>query len=480
MMEFYHILPSNSSISTYPNNNASLFRIPVVPPYILEDKWEVALMNLTHSNCIDTFDNDHMLIRESFKDYTGLKKVTSPTKIYLTVPKNEKYGDIHRELASEINTKLSGLLEIREEYDPSTHSKFFKRSVLVKDFFFIFSKKLMEIFQLFSDVITHWDSEDSKRIDPYQSHYELTSDHELSVIIVPYKSSHSEIIIKKSNEDVNISTLVNRFNEKLNIDEKQIAKLTVGSYDVVKFEKCHHDNYVVICSKELHDALRHHQSGIYEPKEQQFLPYDMTHSFKFQYSVFIYDINVTPYAFSRTRDITLPRQQFLTTDNAINFINVCVNDKRINFICNKDKKVEMQIATEELEVTFDNDLRDILGFDKNSYNGKGTYSSSNSLSLTRCIQYFYVYSDVCDMTRVGDTKSPLLGVIPFNAKECSLLSEKRFTLPMYVPVKKTYISDILVGIYDDAGKNVPFHRDAITTVRLHFRKSHRGKYFANT
>ena len=139
----------------------------------------------------------------------------------------------------------------------------------------------------------------------------------------------------------------------------------------------------------------------------------------------------------------------------------------------------MQIITEHLQVTFDNDLRDILGFDKNSYDGKGTYSSSDSLSLTRRIQYLYVYSDVCDMVRVGDTKAPLLAVIPFNAKECRLLSEKRFPLPMYVPVKKTYISDISIGIYDDAGKIVPFHRDGITTLRFHFRKNQRGKYFAN-
>ena len=235
----------------------------------------------------------------------------------------------------------------------------------------------------------------------------------------------------------------------------------------------------MICSKELHDALRHHQSGIHNPNEQQFLPVDMTHSFKFQFSVLLYDINVTPYAFSRTRDITLPRQQFLRTDNAINFINVCVNDKRISLRCNEDKKIEMQITTEDLQVTFDNDLRDILGFDKNSYVGKGTYSSSDLMSLTRRIQYLYVYSDVCDMVRVGDTKAPLLTVVPFNAKECRLLTEKRFPLPMYVPVKKTYISDILIGIYDDAGKIVPFHRDAITTLRLHFRKNQRGKYFAN-
>ena len=57
MMDFYHILPSHSSSSTYPKNDASLFTIPIEPPYILDENWEVGLMNLTHSNCIDTFAN---------------------------------------------------------------------------------------------------------------------------------------------------------------------------------------------------------------------------------------------------------------------------------------------------------------------------------------------------------------------------------------------------------------------------------------
>ena len=141
-------------------------------------------MNLTHSNCIDTFDNEHILIRESFKDYTGLREVTSPTKIHLTVPKSEKHGNnIHRQLASEINTKLSGLLEITEEYEYATKRTYYKRFVLSKDFFFIFSEKLAEIFQLYSDVITHWDTEDSRGVT--RAVTDMTSEHELSVTIVP-------------------------------------------------------------------------------------------------------------------------------------------------------------------------------------------------------------------------------------------------------------------------------------------------------
>ena len=131
----------------------------------------------------------------------------------------------------------------------------------------------------------------------------------------------------------------------------------------------------------------------------------------------------------------------------------------------------MEIKNRHCGITFDNDLRDILGFDKNTYEGKGIYKTSAPLSLTRHIHYFYIYSDICDMVRVGDTKAPRLATIPFNAKECRLLTEKRFTLPMYVPIKKTFISQITVNICDDAGKLVPFHHDSITMLRLHFRKS---------
>ena len=41
---------------------------------------------------------------------------------------------------------------------------------------------------------------------------------------------------------------------------------------------------------------------------------------------------------------------------------------------------------------------------------------------------------------------------------------------MYVKVNRNDISQIDIKIYDGAGVLVPFHQDAVTNIRLHFRK----------
>ena len=473
-MEFYHILPSNSSTLTYPNNHASLFRIPIPSPYILEDDWEVALMNLTHSNCIDTFDNERLLVQKLFKDYSGLKEVTCATKVHLSIPKGKNQIDFLSAIISEMNTKLSDLLKIEFANEDSNYKVLnFTRIFQTQDFFFVLSEKLVELFQLSSDVFTHWDNVMKKYI--HDKEVKFSSEDELSVTIIPLNLMRKEIVIKESNEDISLTKLINLANEKLNIDGKQIARLSLGPHHNVKFEKLQDDNYIVICSEHFHDALKHHQSGFHKPNSQMFLSYDMTQSYKSQFSIFVYKMNSIPYNFAVTKVITLKRQPFSTAEDVINYINDCVKYDKVKFKCDKKNKVKMEISAKDMQVTFENDLRDILGFDENSYKGIGSYSASVALSLTRRIQYLYIYSDICDMVRVGDTKAPLLAAIPFNAKECRLLTEKRFTLPMYIPIRKTYISDITIGIYDDAGKNVPFHRDAITCVRLHFRKREKGR-----
>ena len=72
--------------------------------------------------------------------------------------------------------------------------------------------------------------------------------------------------------------------------------------------------------------------------------------------------------------------------------------------------------------------------------------------------------------RVGDIEAQLLTMIPFNPKDCSILSERYFKKLHYVDIKSNYIPQIDISIYDDAGALVPFHKDAITTITLHFRR----------
>ena len=129
----------------------------------------------------------------------------------------------------------------------------------------------------------------------------------------------------------------------------------------------------------------------------------------------------------------------------------------------------MKRKEDTTSITFSDTLRDIFAFDQNTYGGRGTFSASAVFSLSRRINYLYVYCDVNDYVRIGDTEAPLLAVIPFNPIKCiSLLQEKVFKLPMYVPVIKNPISQIDIAIYDGAGQLVLFATDSVTSIRIHF------------
>ena len=469
-MDFYHILPSNSSSSTYPNNDASSFTIPIEPPYILDENWEVALLNLTHSNCIDTFINETVSIYEKFEDYSVLRKQSSPTEVTLSRPKSKKQYEIIAEVMKELKEKSDGMLDFQLMIDKKRKMNSLFWYVKTTDYYFIFSKKLMKVLQLQTDTFTAWDMFYMQRLlDKAIEDNDIDSG--LSFICIPFSYNKRDIVIKEENDELKITDLIDCFNKALYIGGKQFATLELLSDNSVKFSKLHDDNVAILLSQEFHEAMRHRHSGLFKRSSQSFLPHDLSYSFKRKYHVYLYELfSVRPFNFHLTDTITLKRQQFLKEDAAIDYINDRLNNDRVSLKLKEDNTVQMTLARNNIGITFDNDVRDILGFDKNTYEGKGVYGSSAPLSLNRHIQYLYFYSDICDMVRVGDTQAPLLAVIPFNAKECQLLTEKRFTLPMYVPVKKTYISQITVSIYDDAGKLVPFHSDSITSLRLHLRK----------
>ena len=86
-MSFYHILPSNTSPSYFPANNASQYSTPVENVYDLSGSWELTLMNMTYTNCINTFNNDVMTIDEQCTLKSVLTKTTNPVKVMLSMPK---------------------------------------------------------------------------------------------------------------------------------------------------------------------------------------------------------------------------------------------------------------------------------------------------------------------------------------------------------------------------------------------------------
>ena len=172
------------------------------------------------------------------------------------------------------------------------------------------------------------------------------------------------------------------------------------------------------------------------------------------------------------RRITLEPHTFQEFNNAVSYINESMATSDVTFSLNERNYLILKIISKSVTVKFDNTLRDIFGFLKNSYSGPGEFKAESSFSLTRCIDYLYIYSNISEYVRVGNTKAPLLGIVSFESgKECDHLRENLFDNPTYVSVIQNDISQIDIGIYDGVGELIPFAKNATTVLQLHFRPS---------
>lgn len=90
------------------------------------------------------------------------------------------------------------------------------------------------------------------------------------------------------------------------------------------------------------------------------------------------------------------------------------------------------------------------------------------------IDSVYVYSDIVENQRIGDTEAPLLGIIPVQKKNNE---EKQFFVlnpPAYLPVNKSEIDEVGIALRTARGEPIPFPKfssNVICTLQFRRRKS---------
>ena len=118
-MSFFHVPSSNvanvqcSNVAmfppfppeTFPQNHTSAYSTPVTNDYHLKGKWEVALLNITYSECVNTFHQDDIIVEKTFRLKERLLTCNKPFQIGFT------YENI-TQLANDINTKLNGVITL--------------------------------------------------------------------------------------------------------------------------------------------------------------------------------------------------------------------------------------------------------------------------------------------------------------------------------------------------------------------------------
>ena len=141
---------------------------------------------------------------------------------------------------------------------------------------------------------------------------------------------------------------------------------------------------------------------------------------------------------------------------------------------NKFRVTSLVTSTDTLKyiLKFHGGLNDVLGYTERKFNAKyGVYHTAPLMvDLERGITNIYIYCDLCEHIRVGDTTAPLLRPIAFNAHKYGEMVHMNYVKPMYVPLNKSYINSIEITLCDTAGDVLGFV-EGITTAVLHFKRA---------
>ena len=419
----------------------------------------MAIHSVSHSNCINTFNHDTLTVIDSTKDLTRIRQPTKimippPTKQYATDATYAKY------LIKYLNSLLYNIVQFKLH-----HVSVYQTYRFVSKKIHIFLSPCLREALGVSQVITSYD-EKMSGIIALNSH--TLDAHECYIILIPVDASHETIVIKDNNEVFSVIDLVKRFQSRLCAKYPDLSVELTQSKSHIVLRQSEEFGKVVILSKGFNTAMGFNQNGFTHGS----YTYNLKDMFTDKWTLNIYSLESVPERSNGRiiQEFKLPPKLFQNTSQLCQHINKIIDYKEINFEA-EENVAHLTINSNDLRIEFSKDVQDILAFNQSKYQGTCNIRGSDVISLTRCINYFYIYSNISEYIRVGDTEAPLLAHFPFNPKSCRTITERVFKQPSYVKVKGNQITQIDIGIYDDAGKLIPFHRDALTSIRLHFRRT---------
>ena len=462
-MNFYHVLQSNTSPATFPQNNASKFSTPLDNPIMLDGKWEMALMSVTHSNCIFTFNYETATLVETVGNFRYLEK---PIKVYLPTPPSGERERMVNHVAASVNTFFGE--DVTVSFPDPQDTRFVSWKVVAKHLFLVMSDELAKVFKGTSDVITPEDNQDINTM-PLNSKIKLDKNKPFFLIAFPFAMEHRKIVLKEAQEKLDYKQLQMRHRQRI-----PLAPLMYSAdfprLSVLKFVE---NNTVIIYSPSCSSAASYNQRGKFSKGWiVSTNPFDEEIAMDEEWSCSLYQLeDIALYGSTVTHTIAMKPKLMTGPIEVVSYLEKSFRGKPITveYIPNINH-MKLQLNSQRLTLHFDDTLRDILGFDNNVFKAGTTYKSSGPISVSRRIRYFYIYSNVSDMVRIGNTEAPLLGILAFQPQSCRMVTEKTFQTPMYVPVRQNRICQIDIAIYDDAGCLIPFTQDSLTSLRVHFRK----------
>ncbi len=142
------------------------------------------------------------------------------------------------------------------------------------------------------------------------------------------------------------------------------------------------------------------------------------------------------------------------------------------------------MSTSVVGSSFSPAVTSILGFedtkDRKTWSAEfhmqnvGTFTGKHVADLNRGIHSLYVYCDIMEPCPVGDTRVPLLRIVPLKETSDNSTSTMQCTQTFshvhYHILRHRYITEVEIDIKDSMGRPVPFERGELM-VTLHLRRA---------
>ena len=321
-MSFYHILPSNVKAGS-----PSRFTTHLQNPYHLSGNWEMALMSLTHTNCMHTFYHDTIVITEPSSATSYLMEAKHPVRVMLPLPEKGSSLTVVNQVVKQINVIFKDLLFLEPSDDTGERFSWtFKHAD--KAACVVLSQPLQrDIFCLWSDVITPYDISSANYWSITSCHKFPTDPNTFYIIWVPHSYPHQTIRLKAGNEEITADTLVERFNARI---PSHIATLERSGGHLIVNKQANHTNTVLLYSKALLTVLNFRHGGVYAEGEQRYLAFTFSEGFKPEWFVQLITVPLPPPYWPRiSRNIVLPPATFSSETDAIAFVQSHIRDDRI-------------------------------------------------------------------------------------------------------------------------------------------------------
>lgn len=430
MDDFYTVLPSNSksSIENKPSKFLTTFEEPI---YLNNtDNWEVGLVEINFKNSIKTINEDNA--------YAYNNEV--PTKDSLIDKKFNLNSNSVRRFFLQIPEHLQFLNAAEQPYDNILCAEIYDGFVVTPDdnneFRFVYSENRFCLEILGENINT-------LTLPP---HFGVTMG------FLPLKNTDGS---------------VTHYDETTLIEEKKLLTLTVPYNGFFMFSD--------VTKGQRYQAKSPPMTVTYKGKT--FWPIVPKHTSISSHSAMLdikYTLTYSLPPIGKVASISPKPGTYSSAKELETELNSNADFKKYFEFLFDDKLNRFDIISHtknnNIKLVLENGLADVIGFTKTSFGINAEPQKGDmEVNLLRGITNLFIYCDLCEPIRVGDTQAPLLRTVAFNQKKYGEMINLNYINPMYVKVNKTFIDTVQIMICDASGELIPFN-EGLTTVILHFKR----------